>query len=71
MGYEVTIDSDECVSAGKCVATAPGFFTFDGDEIATVAPDGEAPDDATVLRIARNCPSGAIRLRLDGADVEL
>ena len=71
MGYEVTVDSDECVSAGKCVATAPGYFVFDDDEIATVAPDGDAPDAATVLRIARNCPSGAIRLRLDGAEVEL
>ncbi len=71
MGYEVTIDSDDCVSAGKCVATAPGFFVFDSDEIGTVDQTGDRPDDATLLRIARTCPSGAIRLRLEGVDVEL
>ena len=71
MGYDVILDSDECVSAGKCVASAPGFFVFDDDEIATVDPDGPRPGDEVLLRIARACPSGAIRLRLDGEDVEI
>ncbi|MCU0260855.1 MAG: (4Fe-4S)-binding protein [Ilumatobacteraceae bacterium] len=71
MPYEVHIDTDECVSAGKCVSTAPGFFVFDPDEIATIDPDGPRPDDDALLRIARRCPSGAIRLTLDGEPVEL
>lgn len=62
MGYRVEIDRDECVSAGKCVASAPGYFRFDEDELATVDPTGTPPDDATLLRIARACPSQAIRL---------
>ena len=70
-GYEVVVDQDECVSAGKCVASAPGFFVFDADQIADVNQDGERPDDATLLRIARACPSGAIRLMKDGIDVEI
>ena len=71
MAYEVTIDQDECVSAGKCVLAAPEFFVFDDDEIGSIDPQGEAPDDATLLRIARQCPSGAIKLRLDGEDVAI
>lgn len=71
MSYEVAIDQDECVSAGKCVLSAPGLFVFDDDELATVDPNGEHPDDATLLRIARQCPSGAIKLTADGVAVEL
>lgn len=71
VSYEVRVDADECVSAGKCVASAPGLFVFDDDEIATVDPFGPRPDDAALLRIARTCPSGAIKLTLDGHDVDL
>lgn len=71
MSYEVVLNGDECVSSGKCVATAAGFFVFDDDEIATVDRSKVPPDDASLLRIARQCPSGAIGLRLDGVDVEL
>ena len=71
MAYEVALDSDECVSAGKCVASAPGFFVFDADEIGTVDHDGPRPADDALLRIARGCPSGAIKLFADGVEVEL
>lgn len=71
MGYEVHIDQDECVSAGKCVSTWPALFAFDADELATVTPDGEWPDEATLLRIARQCPSGAIRVTCDGEPVDV
>jgi ferredoxin len=68
MGYRVVIDQDECVSAGKCVATAPGFFRFDDNELATVDVSAEAPDGTTLIRIARTCPSQAISLFEDGSD---
>lgn len=71
MAYEVIIDSDECVSAGRCVSTAGEFFVFDADEIGSINPSGVQPDDTLLLRIARQCPSGAIRLRLDGHEVEI
>ena len=29
---EVVLDTDECVSAGKCVNAAPGFFVFDAED---------------------------------------
>lgn len=71
MPYEITIDTDECISAGKCVLAAPELFAFGDDELATVRPSGPRPDDATLLRIARTCPSGAIQLVADGVRVEL
>lgn len=71
MPYEVRIDQDECVSAGKCVLSAPALFVFDDDELATVDPNGERPDDAALLRIARQCPSGAIKLSDGDGDIEL
>jgi ferredoxin len=70
-GFEVIVDTDECVSAGRCVGSAPGFFVFDADELATVDPSGPRPSDDVLLRIARQCPSGAITLRRDGQDVEI
>jgi ferredoxin len=69
--YDVSVEADECVSAGKCVASAPGYFVFDDDELARVDSDGVKPDDETLLRVARACPSGAIHLFVDGTEVEL
>lgn len=69
--YDVTLDSDECVSSGKCVASAPAFFRFDDDEIAMIDPHGTQPSDDIVLRIARACPSGAIKLSRDGVEIEI
>jgi ferredoxin len=70
-GLEVIVDTDECVSAGRCVGSAPGFFVFDEDELATVDASGPRPSDDVLLRIARQCPSGAITLRRHGQDVEI
>ncbi len=71
MTYEVHLDENECVSSGKCVSSAPAFFVFDDDEIAGIERTATQPDDDALLRIARQCPSGAITLRLDGVAIEL
>jgi ferredoxin len=63
VAYRVEIDTDECMSAGKCVADNPGAFGFDDDELATVLPGAAQLDDAALLTAARRCPSGAISLR--------
>ncbi len=62
MGYRVSIDTDECMSSGKCVADFAEVFAFDDDELAVVRDDAVVPSDAELLRAARNCPSRAIRL---------
>jgi ferredoxin len=72
MGYTVSIDRDACLSSGNCVADSPTAFDFDDDDIATVT-DGvtDVPDDR-LLRVARNCPAGAILLRdPDGNEIDL
>ena len=72
MGYRVEIDTDECMSAGKCVADNPTAFGFDDDELATVLPDAADLEDAALLTAARRCPSGAIVLFDDsGAPIDL
>lgn len=68
---EVFVDTDECVSSGRCVGAATGFFVFDDDELARVDPSGPRPSDDVLVRIARQCPSGAISLRRGGVPVEL
>ena len=73
MGYSVSIDRDACISSGNCVADSPGAFDFDEDDIAVVKEDGAAElGDERLLRVARNCPAGAIILRdADGNEIDL
>ena len=33
MAYSVTVDTDECLSSGKCVADYPDGFDFDDDNV--------------------------------------
>ena len=72
MGYSVSIDREACISSGNCVADSPGAFDFDDDDIAIVKDEvAELPDDR-LLRVARNCPAGAIILRdAEGKEVDL
>ncbi|QMW65829.1 (4Fe-4S)-binding protein [Mumia sp. ZJ1417] len=62
MAYRVEVDQDLCMSSGKCVADAPQVFAFDEDEIAEVRAEPGEVSDEKLVEIARNCPSGAIRL---------
>lgn len=48
-----------------------GLFRFDADQIVEINETGTKPDDAMLLRIARACPSGAIRLLRDGVEVDI
>ena len=73
MGYSVSIDRDACISSGNCVADSPDAFDFDDDDIAMVKEDGvKGLLDDRLVRVARNCPAGAIILRdADGNEVDL
>lgn len=67
------VNQDDCVSTGRCIADAPQVFHFDDDELAEVITGQEsALDEATAVRIARNCPNRAIVVeRSDGSLVDL
>jgi ferredoxin len=67
----IWIEQSECVSAGRCVATAPELFHFDEDELAVIDEQAVLPDDDSVIRIARGCPNGAIHVSRDGVELEL
>lgn len=67
MVLRAEVDPDVCMSSGKCVADAPQAFEFDEDEIARAIDGGRVLDRATLMAIARNCPSEAIQL-FDGDD---
>ncbi|GGO79923.1 ferredoxin [Nonomuraea cavernae] len=71
MGFEVRVDKDVCISSGKCVADAPAAFRFDDDEIAEPAAGVSALSDDHLVEIARSCPSGAIQVFDQGAEVAL
>lgn len=72
MGYSVSIDREACISSGNCVADSPSAFDFDADDIAVVKDEvSELPDDR-LMRVARNCPAGAIILRdAEGNEIDL
>ena len=59
MGYRMSLDSDECMSTGRCVADYPSVFDFDEDELAFIKEEYELSEEECI-RAARNCPSRAI-----------
>lgn len=71
MTIRATVDEDACVSSGKCVADAPVVFEFDDDEIARATGSTGDLDRDGLVRIARACPSGAIRLIAGDVEIEL
>jgi ferredoxin len=72
MGYSVSIDREACISSGNCVADSPDAFDFDDDDIAMVKDGVSELLNERLLRVARNCPAGAIILRDDdGNEVDL
>ena len=50
MGLRVRIDTDECVSAGKCVADHPAAFGFDDEELAVVLAGASQLSDEELLQ---------------------
>jgi len=72
MTLRARVDRSLCMSSGRCVGDAPAQFRFDADELAEAIPGAPALEEDVALRIARNCPAGAISLfREDGAEVPL
>lgn len=62
MELAVEVNQDFCISSGKCVADEPLVFRFDDDEVAEPTGSTAGVNEARLIDVARNCPSGAITL---------
>ena len=59
MTFRIEIETDDCMSSGKCVADYPEGFVFDEEELAALIPNAKLTDKE-IIKVARNCPSRAI-----------
>lgn len=59
----VEANRDSCISAGRCMATAPEVFDQDDEGLVVVrSPHPAAADEELVREAAYLCPALAIRL---------
>jgi ferredoxin len=59
----VTADRDRCISAGRCMATAPDVFDQDDDGIVLVMrPELGAADQDVVTEAVFQCPARALEV---------
>ena len=65
----ITVDHQRCVGNAQCVNQAPGVFRHN-DQVQSVVVDPMGAPEAAVLKAARCCPTGAIRVA-DAATGEL
>ncbi len=57
----VTVDHAVCIGNGQCVLLAPDVFRHDENRQSEVVDPAGAPEEL-VLKAARYCPTGAIRV---------
>lgn len=67
MSVEATVDADDCIGSGMCVAIAPEIFELDDGDVAVIVSETEGPELQEALRnAAACCPVDAIKLTEDG-----
>jgi ferredoxin len=72
MGVRIRVDSNGCLSSGRCVAAAPEVFSFDADRLARAAAGAISLALEDAVAIARGCPAQVIDvLDEDGEPLEL
>jgi ferredoxin len=69
--YNARVDRETCINSGLCVATAPHVFRLGDQDTAELVRDPPACADTELLRLARQCPSGAIELFVDGVQIDV
>jgi ferredoxin len=60
MRCTVRIDTQSCLSSGRCVRAAPEAFGWDEDHLAAARPGASDLEPDRLLEIARGCPSLSI-----------
>ncbi|GLZ40823.1 ferredoxin [Actinokineospora sp. NBRC 105648] len=63
MTLHVAVDRDVCISAGRCLATAPDVFDQDDEEgLALVVRQPTGDEEKLVRKAEYLCPAAAIHL---------
>lgn len=58
----VTVDPDRCIGSAECVRILPEAFAIDEERgVSVPLPAARSADPATLARVVRDCPTGAIR----------
>lgn len=71
MSLRVSIDPDLCIGSAECVRVSPASFAIDEARGVSVPLPAAAEAPRAVLEEAeRSCPTGALRVRRDGAGEE-
>jgi ferredoxin len=61
---KVTVETDHCIGAAMCAATAPAVFGHDHDQALVVLLDESPPESERepVTQAVDHCPAAAIRV---------
>jgi ferredoxin len=63
--WSVTVDRTRCIGSGMCTVYAPATFTQD-EAAKVVVLDASASDLDDVRTAVEACPTGALKLNVDG-----
>jgi len=66
--WQITINRETCMGSGNCQFWAPNTFDLDDDGVAIVVDEAGDPEEKVVLA-ARGCPTQAISVHRDGAQI--
>jgi ferredoxin len=63
---KITVDEEACIGSGQCVRIEPEVFDQRSEDgVVRLLEDQPSPErHSAVLKAARTCPSGAIRIEL-------
>jgi len=69
MALDIQINAETCMGSGNCQFWAPNVFDIDDDAGIAYVVDAEGDDEEKVVLAARGCPTGAITVVRDGAQI--
>ncbi len=62
-GFKITVDLDQCISAGPCSIAAPLTFMLRDSDGKAIISDPDGDDIEKVMEAARCCPVLAIMIK--------
>ncbi len=62
-GFHITVDLDQCISAGPCAIAAPLTFMLRDSDGKAIISDPDGDDIEKIMEAARCCPVLAIMIK--------